>query len=198
MRKGSKCCLLTIGCLFIIFFSVTYLLAPQKPWDQVQITLPVDDFTNFVIFQGYGKTEWNEFHNGLDFCFNSSVEILSPCDGYIIGIELKYNEDGGHWQTNLNIMMNLLWSAEIVFESIVKTETLGKKQFDSIKVKWGQRVSAGDLLGILLFEGEIPHIHFSLNYGNNRVCPYQYFTDSAQNQLDAQLKGINFTDPVCN
>lgn len=152
--------------------------------DRVQISFPFTDTQYIDAVQGYGEMVWGDFHNGIDIGVNHSTELIAWCDLRITGLKTWFNEEGGHWQTNIGASYNWKYRFDVAVESWALNETYANLQRDAITVKVGQIISAGDSLGTLLCHGEGTHIHFGLKKSGNDVCPYGYMTPYAQSFVD--------------
>ncbi|WEU40887.1 MAG: peptidoglycan DD-metalloendopeptidase family protein [Candidatus Odinarchaeum yellowstonii] len=151
------------------------------PLDQdPQLILPLYDYSNLTMIQGYGQVEPDRFHNGFDFTVNDTTIIVAPCEAYVQDISFFENEAMNTWQTNLRLRLNSRWSVIIAFESWALNETYGRYQLDAIIVKVGDHVAANQTIGELLHHGSGSHIHFGIIDSGEWVCPYQYFTAEAQ------------------
>ncbi|WEU40874.1 MAG: M23 family metallopeptidase [Candidatus Odinarchaeum yellowstonii] len=145
-----------------------------------ELMLPLYDYSHLDVIQAYGQIRPDYFHPGFDFGVNDTTVIVAPCDAYVTYINSWYNDKSGHWQTNVGLRLNSKWRIDIVFESWAENETYGALQFQAIIVRVGQFVAANQTIGNLLCHGSYAHIHFGLYFNEEAVCPYPYFTPSAQ------------------
>ena len=149
-----------------------------------QIILPLYDYSNVTLIQGYGQVEENRFHNGIDFVVNDSTTIVAPCEAYVLDISLFENEVMKTWQTNLRLRLNSRWSIIIAFESWAFNETYGRYQFEALTVQKGDHVSINQTLGALLHHGDGSHIHFGILDKGDWLCPYPYLTPNAKQMFE--------------
>ncbi|NHJ86052.1 MAG: M23 family metallopeptidase [Asgard group archaeon] len=167
--------------------------------DTPVLDFPVEDISVIHVIQGYGDMSWGDFHNGIDFGCNTSVNILAPCDVRVIGMKTwMYATDPDRWQTSVQFNINWDYTLEIAFESWALNESFGDLQLDAIAVQVNQNVPRGGVLGQLLNHGEGCHIHFMIKYKGESVCPYLYFSEDAKNIFDV-LWAINSIGGIpCN
>ena len=186
-RKIGLIILLSITVIGLGFGGfVLWKMAPAH-WtaDPIQIAFPISDTQYIDALQGFGEMPWGDFHNGIDFGVNHSVELIAPCDLRITGLKTWYNEGGGHWQTNIGGSYNWKYRFDIAVESWALNETYGNLQRDALTIKVGQIVKQGDSLGHLLSFGCCAHIHFGMKESGTNVCPYQFMTPYAQSLTDS-------------
>ncbi len=161
------------------------------------LQMPFTDASNLTMIGAFFAAS----HTGLDYSFNTSVDILAAAGGYIEDVKFWYNEKGGHWQTNVRVRLNAQWHVEVCFESWALTQEVGQLQADAIVVQVGMKITAGTKLGTLLYHGEGCHIDFGLGDSGNRICPYPYFSSDAKVAFDALFalynKNPSATQP-CN
>lgn len=143
------------------------------------VDFPVENTDVIHIIWGYGNQSGN-FHNGIDFGCNDSVNIIAWCDMIVEDITMFYNDVGGHWQTNVFLKFNDRYYFDCPFESWALNESYANLQKDAIAVEKGQTISRGELLGELLYHGSGTHIHFGMYDSNADVCAYQYFSETAK------------------
>jgi len=165
------------------------------------LNLPFTNSSNLWLIQPFGQLTSSFYHTGIDYDFNGSVIITAPTNGTVDRLEFGYNEKGGHWQTNLFIILNKEWLIIIGFESWAETEAKGKIQLEEIVAKVGVKVQTGDKLGTLLNHGTGCHIHFSLRQKNIDVCSYNYLSPDAKVEFDtlfARVDKMPGIIAVCN
>ena len=183
-----------VGLGVFLFYKSSYdLPAGQDP----SLAMPFTDATHLHIIQGFGQISSTFYHNGIDFGFNDTTQILAPCAAHVMDVKFWYNDKGGHWQTNVRLQLNQQWMQEIVFESWATNQSLGQQQADAIVVKQGDKLQQGQVIGNLLSQGTGCHIHFGLLSNNNAVCPYSYFSPQAKAAFDGYFTKYNSTASVC-
>lgn len=147
------------------------------------LDFPVANTDVIDIIWGYGDHEGN-FHNGIDFGNNDTMTIIAWCELEVGDIQVWYNEIGGHWQVNLNLIFNARVRFGVNFESWALNETYANIQLDSLNINEGDIIQRGEVIGDLLVHGSGSHIHFGM-YDESleeekSVCPYQYFSEAAK------------------
>ncbi|NHJ87417.1 MAG: M23 family metallopeptidase [Asgard group archaeon] len=157
------------------------------------IEFPVENIDVINIVWGYGYHD-DFFHSGIDFCVNTSVNIIASCNVTVLKIESFYNELGGTWQTNVFLEYNEKYIFNIAFESTAKNETYSNLQREAISVTVGQKITTGEILGTLLYHGSGCHIDFGLHELDERICAYQYFSQDAKNIFDELWDKYGFGD----
>ena len=147
------------------------------------IDFPVENTDIIHIIWGYGD-QGGDFHNGIDFGCNISVNIIAWCDLIVEDISTFYNDKGGHWQTNVGLKFNERFNFVCAFEPWALNETYANLQRDAINVVVGETISRGEVLGTLLYQGSGTHIHFGMYDGNDPVCAYHYYSETAKSIFD--------------
>ena len=190
-RKQKTWLIACISILVILggfggYFFYRYIPAHWN-MDDVQISLPFEQDSQQYIYhlQGWGQMTWGDSHNGIDFDFNESVEIIAWCDLRITSIETRLNEDNGCWQTTLLCAYNWKYRFDLGFETWASTETIGLQQEAAFQVKPGQTIAQGDSIGMLLRPTNVTHLHFGIEESRKDVCPYGFLTQDAQSEFDA-------------
>ena len=167
--------------------------------DMPVLEFPVEDLDVIHVIQGYGDMPWGDFHNGIDFGCNESVNILAPCDLRVVGIKTwLYATDPDRWQTSVQFNINWVYRLSIAFESWALNETYAEIQRNAVNVKINQMVSQGEVLGELLYHGGGTHIHFMIRYKGEDVCPYNFFSQSAKDTFDNLWSICGFGGIPCN
>ncbi len=167
--------------------------------EQPQLELPVATYNNITNIQGFGELPSGYNHNGIDFRVNASTEILTPYHSYVSDVRTFYNDDGGHWQTNVQLRLSDDWYISLKFESWAASETNGSNQNDSIYVSVGDELQTNESIGTLLSFGEYSHIHFDVDNNGTYLCPYNLFTSSAKSKFDELYAKYGYpADSPCN
>ncbi|MFW9923088.1 MAG: hypothetical protein ACFFDW_07335 [Candidatus Thorarchaeota archaeon] len=149
------------------------------------LAFPVENSSVIHIIQGYGNMPWDNFHNGIDFGCNTSVNILAPCAVRVTGMKTwMYATDPDRWQTSVQFTFNWFYTLDIAFESWALNETFAAIQREAIVIKINDIIPQGGVLGQLLYHGDRCHIHFMIKYKGEPVCPYQYFNEDAKDLFD--------------
>ncbi|MHA1211544.1 MAG: hypothetical protein ACTSSH_03695, partial [Candidatus Heimdallarchaeota archaeon] len=146
---------------------------------------------------GFGEVFYGT-HNGIDYGVNASVYVVAFCDLRVNGIKTWFNDKGGHWQTNVGFTYNWKYTFDIVFESWALNETYGNIQRDEIFVKVGQKISRGEIIGMLVYHGSGTHIHFGMKESGTDVCSYLFLSSSAKAQFDTLWLACGSGTVVCN
>jgi hypothetical protein len=147
--------------------------------------------------QGFGQILPDYYHNGIDFGVNQTTVFVASHECVVKGIQFYFNERGGHWQTNVGLLINAEWAVWYGFESWALDESIGQLQRQAIIVEVGQHLLANETIGNLLVHGEYAHVHFQINTYDNAVCPYLYFTPEAKSLFDSVFYKINITANIC-
>jgi len=106
----------------------------------------------YQVSSGYGP-RWGTFHAGLDFAAPIGTPIYAAADGVVVEGRERYNVSGfGSW-----IWLDCQQSAGRDF-------IYGHVKHDDIQVKAGDRVRAGQQIGVVGNEGEStgPHLHLEV------------------------------------
>ena len=138
------------------------------------VTHPMKQGT-YQVSSGYGP-RWGAFHAGLDFAAPIGTPIYAAADGVVVEGKERYNVSGfGSW----------IWLD--CQDSVGKDFIYGHVKHDGILVKAGDRVRAGQQIGVVGNEGEStgPHLHFEVwgapgRLGGAHQDPAPYLADAAQ------------------
>lgn len=104
----------------------------------------------YQVSSGYGS-RWGTFHAGLDFAAPIGTPIYAAADGVVVQGKERYNVAGfGSW----------IWLD--CQATVGKDFIYGHVKHDGIMVKAGDRVRAGQQIGVVGNEGQStgPHLHF--------------------------------------
>lgn len=115
------------------------------------VTHPMKQGT-YQVSSGYGP-RWGTFHAGLDFAAPIGTPIYAAADGVVVEGKERYNVSGfGSW----------IWLD--CQDSVGKDFIYGHVKHDGIMVKAGDRVRAGQQIGVVGNEGQStgPHCHFEV------------------------------------
>lgn len=131
------------------------------------------------VASGYGwrihpiyKTE--KLHTGMDFTSPIGTEVYATGNGTINKVEMNGRGYGN------NIMINHGYGYETLYAHLSK-----------IKVRPGQKVSRGDLIGYVGNTGTSsgPHLHYEVRKNNNPVNPVNfYFNDLSPEEYEKMLE----------
>jgi len=131
------------------------------------------------VASGYGwrihpiyKTE--KLHTGMDFTAPVGTEIYATGNGTVNKIEINGRGYGN------NVVVNHGYGYETLYAHMSK-----------VKVKPGQKVSRGDLLGYVGNSGTSsgPHLHYEVRKNGNPVNPvYYYFNDLTPEEYERMLE----------
>lgn len=138
------------------------------------VTHPMRQGT-YQVSSGYGP-RWGAFHAGLDFAAPIGTPIYAAADGVVVEGRERYNVSGfGSW----------IWLD--CQDSVGKDFIYGHVKHDGILVKAGDRVRAGQQIGVVGNEGEStgPHCHFEVwgspgRLGGAHQDPAPYLANTAQ------------------
>lgn len=129
----------------------------------------------YTVSSGYGP-RWGTFHAGLDFAAPIGTPIYAAADGVVVEGRERYNVAGfGSW----------IWLD--CQESVGKDFIYGHVKHSGILVRAGDRVRAGQQIGVVGNEGEStgPHLHFEVwgspgRLGGAHQDPAPYLANAAQ------------------
>ena len=170
--------LIVIGAAFgTIFLTVNWPVVWSK--ESPIIDFPLANSGIVECIWGYGDHE-GEFHNGIDFICNTSVEIIAWCKLRVKMISTFKNEGNGFWQTNVKFQYNWKYEFEALFEPLAQNETFANIQRDAIPLRFGQIIEPGETIGTLLFFSNITLLHFGAKESGNDVCAFQFFNPTAK------------------
>lgn len=138
------------------------------------VTHPMKQGT-YTVSSGYGP-RWGTFHAGLDFAAPIGTPIYAAADGVIVEGKERYNVAGfGSW----------IWLD--CQDNVGKDFIYGHVKHDGILVRAGDRVRAGQQIGVVGNEGEStgPHLHFEVwgapgRLGGAHQDPAPYLAGAAQ------------------
>ncbi|WP_408930748.1 peptidoglycan DD-metalloendopeptidase family protein [Corynebacterium axilliensis] len=138
------------------------------------VTHPMKQGT-YTVSSGYGP-RWGAFHAGLDFAAPIGTPIYAAADGVVVEGRERYNVAGfGSW----------IWLD--CQDSVGKDFIYGHVKHDGILVRAGDRVRAGQQIGVVGNEGEStgPHCHFEVwgspgRLGGAHQDPAPYLAGAAQ------------------
>jgi len=135
----------------------------------------------YRVSSGYGS-RWGAFHAGLDFAAPIGTPIYAAADGVVVQGKERYNVAGfGSW----------IWLD--CQQSVGKDFIYGHVKHDGILVKAGDRVHAGQQIGVVGNEGQStgPHLHFEVwgspgRLGGAHQDPAKYLQSAQQIGRPAQ------------
>ena len=138
------------------------------------VTHPMKQGT-YQVSSGYGP-RWGSFHAGLDFAAPIGTPIYAAADGVVVEGRERYNVSGfGSW----------IWLD--CQETVGKDFIYGHVKHDGIMVKAGDRVRAGQQIGVVGNEGQSTgaHLHFETwgspgRLGGAHQDPAPYLAGAAQ------------------
>lgn len=138
------------------------------------VTYPMKPGT-YQVSSGYGP-RWGTFHAGLDFAAPIGTPIYAAADGVVVEGRERYNVSGfGSW----------IWLD--CQDSVGKDFIYGHVKHSGILVRAGDRVRAGQQIGVVGNEGQStgPHLHFEVwgspgRLGGSHQDPAPYLAGAAQ------------------
>ena len=209
MKKFFKILLIFFVILGIGFSSILYFVPGRqiclKDETPPKLAFPIQGGDeNITGFNGFNISNWGEpgvYHNGIDLVVspNNWTGILAVANGTIIEIKSKtnpYSNPPNAVMYTLKLEIACGWTAYYVIESYPTTEQEIRLVEDHIFVNVGDTVQTGDLIAqILVTEHDYIHLHFSLFYNFDVVCPYLYSSTEAQAIYDSLAAKYNKT--VC-
>lgn len=138
------------------------------------VTHPMKQGT-YTVSSGYGP-RWGTIHAGLDFAAPIGTPIYAAADGVVVEGRERYNVGGfGSW----------IWLD--CQDSVGKDFIYGHVKHSGILVRAGDRVRAGQQIGVVGNEGQStgPHLHFEVwgspgRLGGAHQDPAPYLAGAAQ------------------
>lgn len=138
------------------------------------VTHPMKQGT-YTVSSGYGP-RWGTIHAGLDFAAPIGTPIYAAADGVVVEGRERYNVGGfGSW----------IWLD--CQEAVGKDFIYGHVKHSGILVRAGDRVRAGQQIGVVGNEGQStgPHLHFEVwgspgRLGGAHQDPAPYLAGAAQ------------------
>ena len=173
------------GALFLLR---DYLFAPGPNLDFLPLEFPYQNWHQVTRLAAFGVPNWSgsEPHSGIDLVVTSPAVIVSPTAGTVSAIDTKenqYSHPAGQLILGIEIYINRQRTVSLGFEPGTTSADLKAQQIAAIRVKKGDRVQAGTVIGTLLVgEQGYTHIHYSLQdgAGHDPVCPYIYSSTAAR------------------
>lgn len=114
-----------------------------------------------------------KMHWGMDFSAPTGTEIFATGDGQVVEVKKKYNGYGHHIKIQHGFGYETLYA-----------------HMSKILVKRGQRVSRGEVIGLVGSTGTsvAPHLHYEVFKEGKRVNPaHYYFNDLSPEQYEQLL-----------
>lgn len=118
-----------------------------------------------------------KMHWGMDFTAPTGTEIFATGDGVVVRVERKQSGYGK------NVIIKHGFGYETLYGHMSK-----------IKVKKGQKVKRGEVIGLIGNTGKSvgPHLHYEVIKDGQKVNPaYFYFNDLSPEQYEAMLEQSN-------
>lgn len=105
-------------------------------------------------------TKVRKFHAGMDFSARSGTPIYASGDGVVVRADNTASGYGNH------IVINHGYGYETLYGHL-----------SAYKVRRGQRVKRGDVIGLVGSTGrsEAPHLHYEVHKGGNPVNPLNFY-----------------------
>ncbi len=164
-------------------------LAKQK--EQLAVNMPaiqpvsLRDHMRLTDFFGFRRDPFNrslKFHEGIDISAPLGTDVYSSGNGVV-----EFAESSNHGYGN-NVVINHGFGYKTRYAHL-----------KGIKVKIGQQIKRGEILGYLGNTGRStgPHLHYEVIYRNKPVNPLNYFGDLDQSDFDkiidraALLSGVS-------
>ena len=169
----------------IIIPLLPFMLGWNPAYGTPSLEFPFENSDEIIRLRSYNLIEeggaYEDHHRGIDLEISvNGTKVISPCVGTVGLITSTVNKNKGHIMISVNIRINHAWSIMLVFEPYSNSTEFHEYQMSLLKVKFGQKISIGDEVGLLLIGGEFPHIHYQVNRYFNDVCPYNYSSIEAQ------------------
>jgi hypothetical protein len=147
---------------------------------------------------------WGFEHLGLDFITaTNGAKVLAPAGGVVEEVNIYMNPRNNQWQVNVRVKYNEDFIYHILFEPRAPSEDEIALQRAAIPISVGQKVAEGELLGKILdlshgdLSGGEAGIHFDLRKNEELVCPGNYFTLDALEEMLALLWAMYPQAKIC-
>ena len=148
-----------------LWFSLASIASSEKLWqDTFAFPAPIDFYDCYTSWYGarrsYNDSPYNYFHTGLDVCTGAGTEIYAAAPGVVVLAEALTVRGNA-------VMLDHGWG---VFTAYM--------HLSEIRVKTGDRVEAGQLIGISGGTGRVagPHLHWEVLVGGVQVEPLDWLT----------------------
>ena len=184
----KKCRILFI--LIGLMTSLSCFLIDSYDWPDEDIIM-ITPFVNAAdissineAYSTHSNCPWGFEHRGIDFMISSSnIPFQAVCDGVITDIDKFFNTGNGFWQVNVRIKYNNTFNVGYAFEPFSSSEADGNIQLNNIQVSEGDHVLQGEIIGYLHYGTLGAHVHFDLHQNDESICPENYFTSSATQEI---------------
>jgi hypothetical protein len=171
-----------------VFLLKDYLFAPGPNLDFLPLEFPFQNWHQVTRMAAFGIPNWSgsDPHNGIDLITVTPAVIVSPTAGTISRIDSRenpYSHPAGQLILSVDIYINRQRTVSLCFEPGTTNAALKAQQSASIRVKKGDRVQAGTVIGTLLVgEQGYTHVHYMLEdkTGDCALCPYLYSSAAAR------------------
>ena len=139
-------------------------------------------------YSTHSNCPWGFEHRAIDFMISHDyIPFRAVCNGVITGIDKFLNTGNGFWQVNVHIKYNETFTVNYAFEPFSSSESDGNIQLNYIQVAEGDHVLQGDIIGYLGYVNPGAHVDFHLSQHGESICPENYFTPSAVQEIYAIL-----------
>jgi hypothetical protein len=135
-------------------------------------------------YSTHNNCPWGFEHRALDFMISHDhIPFQAVCNGVITGIEKFLNTGNGFWQVNVQLKYNETFSVNYAFEPFSSSESDGTIQLNNIQFAEGDHVQQGDIIGYLRYVNPGAHVDFHLSENGQSICPENFFTPAAVQQI---------------
>jgi len=171
-----------------VFLLKGFIFAPGPNLDFLPLEFPFQNWLQIRRMAAFGVPNWSgsEPHNGIDLIVETPAVIVSPTAGTVAAIdahENPYSHPAGQLILSVDIYINSERTVSLVFEPGTTSGTLKTQQIAALRVKKGDRVAVGTVIGTLLVgEQGYTHIHYMLSdrTGKHPLCVYAYSSTAAR------------------
>lgn len=122
-------------------------------------------------------------HSGVDFAIRDrdamarDVPVVAVADGIVVAARDEADDSGARSAADiakLNAARNNCGNAVVIRHRDGWSSQYCHMRSKSVRVQRGQRVSAGETIGLIGNSGEAsyPHVHMTLRHGNDVIDPY--------------------------
>lgn len=155
--------------------------------DPPLLITPYVEETDMIKAMGFSwsaDSPWGFKHTGIDFMPGGDLRAFQAvCAGSVEKVELWQLETTLNWQVSVRLVCNERYSAIYAFEPMTAVRSDGERQLENIRVREGQPVDQGDVIGLLSYTGPDCHVDFGFYDVWERICPEPFFMPEAKQSI---------------
>ncbi len=148
---------------------------------------------------GYSESDacpWGFIHNGLDYFFYNNSVVIAAAPGLVENIEVRNLENSTFYKVGVKIKFNESVTIEYGFEG-EGNETLRAQQVEMLGIEVGDWVAKGDPIGYFLRPLEYDHVHFSVYFNDEAICPRLVMGQTDYNEIMSLIQAFHQTWELC-